>query len=337
MPAEPTPPVAALPPAVRRGSAFTRLFQGDRGVVLAFLLPSLLLLVAVVLLPLAYALLLSLEGAQVTVVGGHGSVSGSFVGLANYAALFANPGFWQALRTTLYYWLVSILIEVVFGIGAAVLLNRRFRGQTVVRALVFLPWAIPTVVNANLWSMILDGDPFGGLNALLMQLHLTTAPVVWLNPSPVLAQVAWLSHALTAVGASLGMNWIIVGDEWHTLPIVIFLTLAGLQSIPHEYYESARIDGAGPWATFRHVTWPLLGPVLAVVLILRTMQLLRAFTLIYTLESTGLPVLSITAYQYAFTFGAFGQGSAVAFLIGVLALLIAFFYIRVLFRTEFVA
>lgn len=321
-------------PATGRRSSFTRLFQGDRGVILAFLLPSLLILVGVVVIPLVYALILSLEGAQVTIIAGHGTVTGPFVGLANYGALLSNAGFWQALRTTLYYWLVSILIEIVFGIGAALLLNRRFRGQAIVRALVFIPWAIPTVVNANLWSMILDGDPFGGLNALLMQLHLTAAPIVWLNPSAILTGVPWLSHAFTAIGASLGLNWIIVGDEWHTLPIVIFLSLAGLQSIPHEYYEAARIDGAGPWSVLRNVTLPLLGPVLAVVLILRTMQLLRAFTLIYTLESTGLPVMSIAAYQYAFTFGAFGEGSALAFLIGLLALMVAFFYILVLFRGE---
>jgi multiple sugar transport system permease protein len=291
--------------------------------------------VAVVLIPLVYAFLLSLHGAQVTVIAGRGQVSGPFVGLQNYFALFENPNFWQALRTTLYFWIVSILIELVFGIGAAVLLHRPMRGKAIIRALVILPWAIRTVVNANLWSMILDGDPFGALNAFLLQTHLMRQPVVWLNPSPILPGIPWLSHLVTALGGSLGMNWIIVGDEWHTLPIVIFLALAGLQSIPQEYYEAARIDGATGWNSFRYVVFPLLSPVLAVILILRTMQLLRAFTIIYTLESTGLPVLSTLAYQYAFTFGAFGQGSAIAFMIGLLALIISFFYIRFLFRQEF--
>lgn len=314
---------------------FTRLFRSDRAIILAFLIPSLIILVGVVLIPLAYAFILSLQGAQVTVIGGRGQITGPFLGLANYIALFQTPGFWTALIDTLYFWVVSIIFEVVFGIGVALLLQRRFRFYGLVRTLIFIPWAIPTVVNANLWAMILDGDPFGALNALLLRLHIISAPVVWLNPAPVLAGIPFLSHLISAIGGSLAMNWIILGDEWHTLPIVIFLVLAGLQGIPQDYMESARMDGATAWATFRRVTLPLLSPVLAVALILRTMQLLRAFTLIFSLESTGLPVLSITAYQEAFTFGAFGEGSAVAFLIGVIALIVAFFYITVLFRQEF--
>ena len=329
------PSVLAETPSPRPGQAWTRMFHTKRGLLIAFLVPSLVILAGVVLVPLVYAFILSLEGAQVTVIAGQGHVTGPFVGLANYLALMQNPGFWSALRTTLYFWLVSIGIEVVFGVGAAVLLNRAFPGKAIVRALVFIPWAIPTVVNANLWGMILDGDPFGALNALLMQSHVTSSPVVWLNPSPILTQWPLVSHIVTALGGSLGLNWIIVGDEWHTLPIVIFLVLAGLQSVPQEYHEAARIDGASRFQTFRVVTFPLLSPVLAVVLVLRTMQLLRAFTIIFTLESTGLPVLSTLAYQYAFSFGYFGQGSAIAFLIGLLALVVAFLYITVLFRQEF--
>lgn len=327
-------PIAGRPDP--RVGWFTRMFRSDRAIILAFLIPSLIILAGVVLIPLIYAFVLSLQGAQVTVIGGRGQITGPFVGLANYLALLQSPAFWTALVDTLYFWVVSIVFEVVFGIGVALLLQRRFRFYGLVRTLIFIPWAIPTVVNANLWAMILDGDPFGALNALLLRLHIVQSPVVWLNPAPVLTGIPFLSHAITAIGGSLAMNWIIIGDEWHTLPIVIFLVLAGLQSIPQDYMESARMDGAGAWATFRRVTLPLLSPVLAVALILRTMQLLRAFTLMFTLESTGLPVLSITAYQQAFSFGAFGEGSAVAFLIGIIALIVAFFYITVLFRQEFV-
>ncbi len=182
--------------------------------------------------------------------------------------------------------------------------------------------------------MIFDGDNFGALNDLLLQWHVIQSPIVWLNPSALFPQIPWLSNALSYLGSNLAMNSIIVGDEWKTLPIVAILVLAGLQTIPHEYYEAARVEGASAWRQFRQITLPLIAPVLTVVLILRTMQLMRAFTLIFTLEQFGLPVLSIQAYQQAFSFGSFGMGSAVSFLIGLIALVIAYFYIKRLYREE---
>ncbi|MHB1681815.1 MAG: carbohydrate ABC transporter permease [Bacilli bacterium] len=298
------------------------------------LVPSLLILVAVVIIPMLYALRMSLANSSVVVIGGRGMVTGQWVGLQNYASLMQNPLFWQAFRETLYFWLVSIVIEVTVGIGMAVLLNQNFWGRKVVRVIVFIPWAIPTVVNAMLWGMILDGDNYGALNDLLLRLHLISAPIVWLNPTPLFSQIPWLANALSFVGANSAMNALIVGDEWKTLPIVAVLILAGLQTIPGEYYEAARVEGATGWRQFRQITLPLLGPILTVVLILRTMQLLRAFTLIFTLEQYGMPLLSIQAYQQAFSFGSFGTGSAISFLIALLALLIAIVYIKRLYREE---
>ncbi len=298
------------------------------------LVPSLLILVAVVIIPMLYALRMSLANSSVVVIGGRGMVTGQWVGLQNYASLMHNPLFWQAFRETLYFWLVSIVIEVTVGIGMAVLLNQNFWGRKVVRVIVFIPWAIPTVVNAMLWGMILDGDNYGALNDLLLRLHLISAPIVWLNPTPLFSQIPWLANALSFVGANSAMNALIVGDEWKTLPIVAVLILAGLQTIPSEYYEAARVEGATGWRQFRQITLPLLGPILTVVLILRTMQLLRAFTLIFTLEQYGMPLLSIQAYQQAFSFGSFGTGSAISFLIALLALLIAIVYIKRLYREE---
>lgn len=320
-----------------RASVSQRLFRaylGDHGLILALLVPSIVILLAVVILPLLYALDLSLKNSAVTVVGGVGTVSGSWIWLQNYIAIFSNPQFWSAFRHTMYYFVVSIVIELVFGTGIALLLNQRFRGKSLVRTLVFVPWAIPTVVNANLWGMILNGNAYGALNALMGQLGLLAQSVVWLNTTPVWEHVPLLGPLLNWAGGSLGMNAIIVGDEWKTLPIVAFLVLSGLQAIPTDFYEAARLDGASLWAQFRAITLPLLGPILAVVLILRTMQLLRAFTIMYTLEGTGLPVLSILAYQYSFSFGYFGQGAAVAMVIGLLALLVTFVYLKLLYREE---
>lgn len=300
----------------------------------ALLLPSILVLIGVILIPMVFAFQMSLGNTNIVVIGGKGSIQSQWVGLHNYLSLFASPLFWQAFRETVYFWFVSIVIEVTVGIGLAVLMNQHFWGRKVFRLIVFIPWAIPTVVNSMLWGMIFDGDNYGALNDLLLRLHLISNQIVWLNPMPVLSQVPWLSNMLGYLGANTAINAIIVGDEWKTLPIVAVLVLAGLQTIPHEYYEAARVEGASAWTQFRRVTLPLLGPILTVVLILRTMQLLRAFTMIFNLEQFGLPLLSIQAYQQAFSFGSFGTGSAISFMIGIIALFIAFIYIKQLYKEE---
>ncbi len=314
------------------GHRIFRALSGEYFWFYLLLLPSVVILLGVVIIPMLYALKMSLGNTSVVVIGGHGSVQSTFVGLANYVALMQNPAFWQALRETLYFWVVSIGLELTVGIGMALVLNQKFWGQKVVRVLVFIPWAVPTVVNAMLWGMILNGNDYGVLNDLLLRLHWIRTPVVWLTPTPVFQGVPWLSHSLGALGSNLAMNAIIVGDEWKTLPIVAILVLAGLQMVPAEYYEAARVEGASWVSQFFRITLPLVGPILTVVLILRTMQLLRAFTLVYTLEGYGLPLLSISAYQQAFSFGAFGPGSATAFIIGMIALVIAYFYIKRLYR-----
>ncbi|MHB1629618.1 MAG: carbohydrate ABC transporter permease [Bacilli bacterium] len=327
-------PILAQKPRKPLRSRLFHALSGEYFWFYVLLVPSLLILAGVVVIPMLYALRMSLANSSVVVIGGRGMVTGQWVGLQNYVSLMQNPIFWQAFRETLYFWFVSIAVEVTVGIGMAVLLNQNFRGRKVVRVIVFIPWAIPTVVNAMLWGMILNGNNYGALNDLLLRLHLISSPVVWLNPTPLFSQVPWLSQALSFLGANSTMNALIVGDEWKTLPIVAVLILAGLQTIPGEYYEAARVEGASGWRQFRQITLPLLGPILTVVLILRTMQLLRAFTLIFTLEQYGMPLLSIQAYQQAFSFGSFGTGSAISFLIALIALLIAIVYIKRIYREE---
>jgi multiple sugar transport system permease protein len=318
----------------RAPSRFFRFFTGDRGLALALLLPSLLLVAALVLVPLIYTLILSFQSATVNVIGGRGQLVGHWVGLRNYIHLLTNSYFLSGLRATLYFFAASILIELTIGILMAHLLNLEFRGRTLVRALVFIPWAIPTIVNATLWGMIFNGNAYGALNGLLPRLGLGNGHTVWLDTTPVWPHVPLLGPFFQWIGMSRGMNALIIGDEWKTLPIVAFLVLAGLQTIPKDYYEAATIDGATPWQRFRYITLPLLGPILSIVLILRTMQLVRAFTIFYTLEATNIPVLSISAYQQAFSFGYFGRGSAVAFIIGLISLFFAWIYIRWLYREE---
>lgn len=316
-----------------RSRVFARL-TGDYFWFYVLLIPSILVLIGVVIIPMVFAFKMSLGNVSVTVVGGKGSLQNQFVGIENYLTLFRSSAFWQAFRETFYYFLVSICIELTVGVGLGVLMNQPIRGRKIFRVIVFIPWAIPTIVNAMLWGMIFDGDNYGALNDILLRLHVIHSPVVWLNVSAVLTHIPWLSHGLSAIGMNGAINSMIVGDEWKTLPLVAMLVLAGLQSIPSDYYEAARVEGATPWRQFRSITLPLLGPVLTVILILRTMQLLRAFTLIYTLEQYTEPLLSISVYENAFQFGNFGTASAIAFIIAIIALLISFVYIRSMYREE---
>ncbi|RIV22916.1 sugar ABC transporter permease [Alicyclobacillaceae bacterium I2511] len=309
-------------------------FTGEYFWFYILLLPSILILVGLVIIPMLFTLRMSLANTSVTVIGGHGSLSMPWSGINNYIHLFQSPDFWQSFRETLFFWLASILIEVTVGVAIAVLMNQQFLGQRVFRIIVFIPWAIPTVVNSMMWGMIMDGNNYGALNDLLLRMHVIKNAIVWLNPSALFPHFSWLSHVLSSLGMNTAILSIIVGDEWHTLPIVVVLVLAGLQTIPVEYYEAARVEGATGWRKFRSITLPLLGPILSVVLILRTMQLLRAFTMIYTLEQFGLPVLSIQAYQQAFSFGSFGLGAATSFIIGLVALFISYIYIKRLYKEE---
>jgi ABC-type sugar transport system permease subunit len=146
--------------------------------------------------------------------------------------------------------------------------------------------------------------------------------------------VPLLGEITSWLGATQGINWLIVGDTWKVLPVVALLTLAGLLTIPRELYEAAEVDGANAWQRFWLITLPWLRPVLLVILVYRTMELFRVFEIIYILMAYTIPVLAVATFQQAFVFGLFGKGAGIAFLIGLFILLIAFAYIRMLHVAE---
>lgn len=323
----------SVPGMGRRPGARRRALRGDGFFPYALLLPSIVVLMILVVLPLVYAFDLSLHKATVVVVGGQGQVRMQWTGLDNYLYFLADPRFWASVRTTAYFTVVSLVVELIFGMLIALVLSQEFWGRNVIRALIILPWAVPTVVNARLWGWIYNGESFGALNALLQQLHLLRENVVWLQTTPILTGVPVLGPFFQWAGASLALNMIVIGDTWHVLPVVTLLLLAGLQTIPAEFYEAARIDGAGRWQQFWAITVPRLRPVILVILVYRTMELFRVFDIIYILLGYAINVLSIATFQQAFVFGLMGRGAALAFLIGLLILTIAIVYIR-LFRAE---
>ncbi|MEW6377477.1 MAG: sugar ABC transporter permease [Thermodesulfobacteriota bacterium] len=272
-----------------------------------FVLPSIVLLLLVTLYPLFYVFYLSLQRRLLLF-----DIS-KFVGMENYLFLFRDDRFFNALKNTLYFTIVSVTLELVLGIAIALLLHRSFKAKGLMRAVVLIPWAIPTVVSAKMWEWIYNTD-FGILNYLLG------------------IQVNWLGHPLWAIHAAIFM------DVWKTTPFVVILITAGLQVIPKELYQAARVDGAGSWKIFRWITLPLLKPVILVVMIFRTLDAFRVFDAIYVLTGGGpantTETLSIYAYKVLFQTLQFGYGSTLSVVVFLCIGSISVFYLRLLSRDK---
>jgi ABC-type sugar transport system permease subunit len=240
------------------------------------------------------------------------------VGLHNYTAALTNPGFWSAVGRTVYFTFLSTALELVFGMGIALLLYAPLRFRWVFRTIVVLPWALPTIVNGALWRYMFDAN-YGVVNAALTQLHLLGAYKSWLS-SP--------------FGA---LNIVVLADVWKNTSLVAFFLLAGLTTIPRELYEAARIDGVSAFQAFLRVTLPLLRPAIVVVLVLRTIEAFKVFDIIYVMTgggpANGTQSVTFYTYQRAFSDEYFGYGSALAYIIVLFIMALAALYIRAL-RTD---
>ena len=268
-----------------------------------FVIPALILLSLVTVYPLVYVFYLSLYRRLLIF-----DIS-RFVGFENYLFLFRDDRFWNALKNTIYFTVTSVSLELLLGLFIAILLNRTFRFKGMMRAIILIPWAIPTVVSAKMWEWMYNTD-FGVLNYILGM------------------KINWLGSPFWAMNAAIFM------DVWKTTPFVAILLMAGLQVIPQEIYHAARVDGAGSFAIFRKITLPLLKPVILVVLLFRTLDAFRVFDAIYVLTGGGpantTETLSIYAYKVLFQTLQFGYGSALSVVIFLCIGSISIFYIRLL-------
>jgi multiple sugar transport system permease protein len=268
-----------------------------------FLAPALLLLSLVTVYPVLSALYLSLHRKLIIF-----NID-KYVGLDNYRFLLRDDRFWNALGNTVYFTVLSVALELLLGLCIALLLNRTFRFRGLVRALVLIPWAVPTVVSARMWEWMYNTD-FGILNYLLG------------------AKINWLGNPFWAMNAAVFM------DVWKTTPFVVILLIAGLQVIPRDLYQAAEIDGAGKWSVFRRITLPLLMPVVLVVLIFRTLDAFRVFDAVYVLTGGGpantTETLSIYAYKVLFQTLQFGYGSTLAVVVFLCVGMISVFYVMML-------
>lgn len=269
------------------------------------MLPLLVVMTAVIGWPLFDTVRLSFTDAKLV------GTEGTFVGFANYAKLIGNAGFQRALVTTTFFAIISVAVEMVLGVLTALLLNQPFYGRTVLRALLILPWALPTVVNATLWRLIYNPE-YGALNAALTQIGLLDAYRSWLG-EPGLALAA-----------------LIVADCWKNFPLVALIALAALQAVPRDITAAALVDGAGAFNRFRHVTLPyLVGPLL-VALVLRTIEAFKVFDIIWIMTRGGpansTRTLSILVYQEAFSFQRAGSGASLALIVTLIVTLLAIVY-----------
>ncbi|GAB6934299.1 hypothetical protein JCM14720_02190 [Calditerricola yamamurae] len=239
----------------------------------------------------------------------------NFVGFAHYTRFLHEPRLWMALWNTTVFTVVSVSLELVLGLGIALLINRSFKGRGLVRAAVLIPWAIPTVISALMWKFLYDGQ-----NGIVAKLF---------------AEIGIIDNMATLLTTKWGaMFAVIFADVWKTTPFMALLLLAGLQTIPQSLYEAAEVDGASRIQQFFRITLPLLKPTILVALLFRTLDAFRVFDLIYVLTGGGpansTETISIYAYKTMFAQLNFGAGSALSVIVFLCVALISIFYIKLL-------
>ena len=275
-----------------------------------FLFPSFLFIVIFSLVPIFESFRLSFYRMILTLPW----LGQKFVGWQNYLDLLADPVARHSLATTVIFVCVTVPLEVLLGLAIALVINEPFRGRGLLRAVVLVPWAIPSTVASQMWRFIFN-DRYGLFNYFLFgdRTELYLAP---------------LADPHLALGA------IMVADVWKTTPFAALIILAGLQAVPDELYEAASVDGAGAWQKFRRITLPMIQPAILLAFLFRTIDALRVFDLVFVLTQGGpadsTNVLQFYGYKKSFAEGMVGAGSAVSVLVFFLALLFALLYIRVL-------
>ena len=273
--------------------------------------PALLLLLGVMVYPTAYTVFLSFH----TRILSRPALGTPFVGLGNYVEAARDAVFRDVLWQTVMFVITSVAIELVIAIPIALLLHQQFRGRNLVRGLFLLPWMLSPVVAAFAWAWLLN-DAYGLVNWVLRSLHVIAGPTSWLG-TPALA-----------------MKTIIAVDVWREVPFVTVVLLAGLQSIPADVHEAARIDGASRLQAFFRVTLPLLKPSILVALLMRTMIAVRIYELPFIMTRGGpagsTEVLATYTYKEAFLNFNMGYASSMAVVILLVSLAISLLYIRLM-------
>lgn len=267
-----------------------------------FVLPALIVLAMLIAYPVAYTGLLSVQDGK-----------GEFVGLKNFADVLRPRVTAQAFRNTLIWVAGSIVFQVGLGVLVAILLNQNFRFRGVVRSLTLLPWVVPGIVAATTWAWMFHTE-FGIVNYMMTSAGVLDEPL------------GWLSNKDTVLPVMIAIN------VWKLFPFVAIMVLAGLQSIPNDLYEAARVDGATYWQEVRFVMLPQVRPVILAVTLLLVIWGLNAITIIYAITKGGPAnktlITPIQIFRLAFEGTQFGQAAALSVMFFAVALIFVMIYLR---------
>ena len=273
-------------------------------------IPALLVLALVFVYPIGRAFWLSLFTENLGT-----QLQPFFSGFANYGRMSGDGRFWQSIQNTAIFTAISVFLELLLGMGIALVLNQSFRGRGLVRTVAIIPWALPTAVMGLAWAWIFN-DQYGIVNDILQRLGTIETGINWLG-DPTLAMLA-----------------LIVADVWKTIPFISIILLAGLQSISADLYEAHAIDGANSWQSFRQITLPLLMPQILISLLFRFAQAFGIFDLVQVMTGGGpggaTETVSIYIYSTVMRYLDFGYGSAlivVTFLLLIAAVAITSFFL----------
>lgn len=284
----------------------------DQKFYLTLLVPVILVLLLFIAAPIGQSFFLSFH----RIIIGLPQLKTPFVGLDNYQELLNDPVARHSFWITAIFVGTTTFFELLIGLFLALLIHHRFPGRGALRACVLIPWAIPTVVSAQMWRFLFS-DAYGMVNYAIFGAETTK-------------YIPWLALPPTALSS------IIVADIWKTSSFAALLILAGLQVIPEDLYQAARVDGAVAWRRFWHITWPLIRPALLMALLFRTIDAFRVFDLAFVMTQGGpadaTNVLQLYGYKKIFVEGWMGYGSAISVCIFIIVLILAIMYVRMIGR-----
>ena len=278
------------------------------------LAPTLLVVAAMAAFPLGYSLVLSFRQWKLA----QSNTPGDFIGLQNYTNLLLDdPEFWETVRVTCVFVGADVLATLVIALSVALLLRKAGRVNSLARVLLMLPFVMSPALIGISFRFFLNPE-YGVLQAALASM------------------VPWFAGKVWLADSTLSMVAVVASDVWHWAPYMTLVILGGLASIPADTQEAAKVDGASSWAVFRDITLPQLKPVIAIVLLLKTVFALKAFDTIYTLSSggpgTSTQTLAYFVYQTAFNYYDMGYAAAAAYVLTAVLMVLAGFYLRLLFR-----
>jgi multiple sugar transport system permease protein len=297
------------------GAATPRLrgaLRYDERAALMFVAPLAAVLLAVAVFPILYSFYISLFSLKLTRPGRM-----PFVGLDNYVAVLSDPHFWLAVERTVYFSVLSVAAIAVLALLVALLLNKEFPGRRALGAILLVPWAIPYVANALMWKWIYDSN-YGALNGLLYQLDFINSYMVWLGDAD--KTLPLIANAFV----------------WKEVPLAAILLLVGLKTIPPDLHAAAKVDGANAVRRFFHITLPQLTSAFSLVVVYETMMAIRHFDLFFVLTEGGpgdaSHVVAWRIYVETFRNLSFGTGAAMAYVLALATLALAYAIIRMLAR-----